>query len=115
MIEVWHAGDSSTVYKIMRSGKLQIDAFPDIRDYSLVAKVNTNILYDAFLLTQHADDTWWHNEEIRMQTTIEERSTYLGDLLIRDGVEYLITLDGNFMKKENFYPHAFIASRVRRD
>ena len=62
---------------------------PDFRDpneptvfkahYDLIATIKCEKLDDTFRLTNHIDEPWWDNPEVR--TVQESRSTSVGDLV----------------------------------
>ena len=73
--EVWH----KTPYRPM-FGTQTIKSFFE-KDYEKVAFVKCETIDDAFYLTNHIDQSWWHNEEVKW--CIEgRRSTSVGDVII---------------------------------
>lgn len=58
-----------------------------------VADVDTNSLDDAFRLTNHISDSWTKNEEVNA-AVVEPRSTSVGDVMEKDGKQYIVAMSG---------------------
>jgi hypothetical protein len=56
------------------------------QEFTLVAKVNTNDLEEAYRLTNTVDHYWWENEGVNAVIT-KTRSTSVGDVMLdhKDG------------------------------
>jgi hypothetical protein len=53
-----------------------------------VAEVDTNSLEDAFRLTNHIDEAWFNNPEVKVIK--KSRSTSIGDVMELDGKKYIV-------------------------
>lgn len=64
--------------------------------YSKVAEVDSDDEGVAFEKTNHIDCAWETNPGVRPLSGCRRRSTSVGDILVRDGVERLVSRDGTF-------------------
>lgn len=56
----------------------------------LVAEVEGDDLERAFSATNHIDSDWSENPDVAVKTTNPRRSTSVGDLVVRDGVTFVV-------------------------
>jgi len=84
MIKVYHRNDS-------KFGFGPKGEFP--KDYTFVATVNTDDMEVAFERTNTIDCPWWKNEGLLALTPCC-RSTSVGDVMVKDGVAYLVQVSG---------------------
>jgi hypothetical protein len=61
------------------SFKWGIEVFPEKENLVLIAEVNCDNIDDAFRLTNHIDDLWWENIEVKVFKN--SRSTSCGDVV----------------------------------
>lgn len=65
----------------------------EVKDYSLVAAVDTDDLDEAYYLTNHIDHSWYENKGVTVY--VESRSTSVGDVLVtNDGTMYIVAMIG---------------------
>lgn len=64
------------------------------RDYRLVAEVNTVDLDTAYRLTNNIDDVWTKNPGVKVYVGESDRSTSVGDLLVKDNITYIVAAIG---------------------
>jgi hypothetical protein len=58
--------------------------------FDLVAEVEGDELERAFSATNHVDRDWADNQDVEVKTTSPRRSTSVGDLVVRDGVMFVV-------------------------
>ncbi|CAN7769917.1 hypothetical protein LJR290_007470 [Variovorax sp. LjRoot290] len=58
--------------------------------FELVAEVEGEDLDRAFSATNHIDSDWSTNRDVKVMTRNPRRSTSVGDLVVRDGVTYVV-------------------------
>ena len=81
MVRVYHEAEPS--FGILPS------VFP--AGYIEVAMVDTDELEAAYVATNHIDEAWQHNENVTaLRTGQAERSTSIGDVLVRDNVAFRV-------------------------
>lgn len=79
MIQVFHAIKPTFGLSYLPEPK-----FP--ADFELVAEVDTDNLDEAFRLTNHIDQSWYENEDVK--TIKKSRSTSVGDVIVVSGSAY---------------------------
>lgn len=84
VIEVWHNENP-------RFRNEKPTAFP--KGFTHVANVHTDNLEHAYRQTNHIDQAWWENEDVD-PIVKETRSTSVGDVLVKNGVKYLVSNAG---------------------
>lgn len=58
--------------------------------FELVAHVESDDLERAFAATNHIDRDWSDNPDVEVKTTGSRRSTSVGDLVVRDGLTFVV-------------------------
>jgi len=62
--------------------------------FELVAQVAGGDLERAFAATNHIDRDWSDNPDVEVKTSAPRRSTSVGDLVVRDGVTFVVAKFG---------------------
>ena len=58
--------------------------------FELVAQVEGDDLERAYSMTNHVDRDWSENPDVQVMTGERRRSTSVGDLVMRDGVTFVV-------------------------
>ena len=58
--------------------------------FDLVAEVEGDDLDRAFAATNHIDRDWSENPDVKVMTANQRRSTSVGDLVVREGVTFVV-------------------------
>lgn len=90
MIDVYHNSEFMDYYT--KLFEKEINEIPE-NLLKKVATVKTKTLEAAFCLTNNIDQAWSENVEV---TTEEKnlRSTSIGDVLVYEGIAFLVTISG---------------------
>lgn len=91
MIEVYHNSDFLDFGLRLLSGE-KIEKIPeDI--IAKVADVDTDSLDIAYCLTNNIEESWTKNKQV-ISTFSTLRSTSMGDVLVKDGIAYMVVDTG---------------------
>jgi hypothetical protein len=64
-------------------------------NYEKVAEVEVENVDEAFRVTNHIDEPWWKNPEVKWHKDQSRRSTSVGDVVVGpDGKRYLCDMVG---------------------
>lgn len=102
------SGDIFTKEDALRSFNIpMLTGEKDDSGYQFVASVATNDLGDAYMLTNHIEESWTKNEDVDVPRYVDPRSSSIGDIFVTETEIFIVARVG-FEKLADLTPEAAV-------